>query len=297
MSPLLTVEDLTVSFRRRAATHRLTACQDVTFHMHAGETVGLVGGSGAGKSTIARAVVGLVRLDRGRITFDGTEIRTSHRGLSSRIHLVFQDPYASLPPTLTVASIVAEPLVIHRLAARDQRHGIVADALAAVHLTPAQRYLPRYPHQLSGGERQRVAFARALVTRPRLILADEPTQMLDGSLRAELADLLVELREVHGVAVLHITHDLALAQRSCDRLIVLQAGQVVEQGPTDVLLSQPKHPYTVTLVEAARALSTPREAKWTPPRQAAETTPPRQAAETTPTRQAAETTPTRQAAK
>ncbi len=264
MTALLALENLTVSFRRRGSADRLTACRQVSFHIDAGETVGLVGGSGAGKSTVARAVVGLVRPDLGRITFDGTEVLTAGRKVRSQIHLVFQDPYASLPPTLTVASIVAEPLVIHRLAARDRRPEIVADALAAVHLTPAQRYLPRYPHQLSGGERQRVAFARALVTRPRLILADEPTQMLDGSLRAELADLLDELRMAHGVAVLHITHELALAQRSCDRLVVLQAGQVVEQGPTDVLLSRPEHPYTAALVKAARALSAPKAAKLTP---------------------------------
>ncbi|MGH3788709.1 MAG: ABC transporter ATP-binding protein [Pseudonocardiaceae bacterium] len=258
MTPLLTVENLTVSFRRRGSAQRLTACQQVSFHIDAGETVGLVGGSGAGKSTIARAVVGLVRPDHGRIIFDGAELRSSRHGMGRHIHLVFQDPYASLPPTLTVGSVVAEPLVFHRMAARDRRQEIVAGALTAVHLTPAQRFLPRYPHQLSGGERQRVAFARALVTRPRVILADEPTQMLDGSLRAELADLLDELRSVHGVAVLHITHDLALAQRSCDRLVVLQAGQVVEQGATGVLLSRPEHPYTAALIDAARALSAPR---------------------------------------
>jgi peptide/nickel transport system ATP-binding protein len=112
----------------------------------------------------------------------------------------------------------------------------------------------RYPHQLSGGERQRVAFARALVTQPHLILADEPTQMLDASLRAELVDLLDELRSVHGVAVLHITHDLALAQRSCDRLVVLQAGRVVEEGPTEGVLARPRHPYTAALLDAARRL-------------------------------------------
>ncbi|MGQ0774339.1 MAG: ABC transporter ATP-binding protein [Pseudonocardiales bacterium] len=258
MTPLLHVEDLTVSFRQGGSVHRRTACREVSFHIDADETVGLVGGSGAGKSTIARAVVGLERPDRGRITFDGTELRRVTRAIRAQMHLVFQDPYASLPPTRTVAAIVAEPLVIHRLADRDRRREIAADALRAVHLTPVQRYLPRYPHQLSGGERQRVAFARALVTRPRLILADEPTQMLDASLRAELADLLDELRSVRSVAVLHITHDLALAQRSCDRLVVLHNGRVVEQGPTDVLLSAPEHPYTAALLDAARALSTPR---------------------------------------
>ena len=263
MTPVLQVEHLTVTFRTRAAARRVTAVDDVSLVVAAGETVGLVGGSGAGKSTLARAVAGLVEPDHGRILLDGTDLgaasRAQQRRLRLALHLVFQDPYASLPPTLPVAGIVAEPLVIHRLAGRAERRELVAEALAAVHLTPAERYLPRYPHQLSGGERQRVAFARALVTRPRLILADEPTQMLDASLRAELVDLLGELCSSplgaeRGVGVLHITHDLALAQRSCDLLVVLQAGRLVEQGPTDVVLAAPRHPYTAALVDAARRL-------------------------------------------
>lgn len=252
MTRLLSVDGLTVSFRRRGTATRLVACREVSFHVDAGETVGLVGGSGAGKSTVARAVVGLVRPDTGRITIDGIP---PGRG---RVQLVFQDPYSSLPPTLTVAAIVAEPLVIHRLVARDQRSATVSDALSAVHLTPVSRYLRRYPHQLSGGERQRVALARALVTYPRLILADEPTQMLDSSLRAELAGLLDELRVQRDVSVLHITHDLALAQRSCDRLVVMREGRVVEQGPTGSVLSRPEHPYTAALLDAVRKLSIPR---------------------------------------
>lgn len=251
MTPLLAVEGLSVTFRR--AGGRVPALVDVDLDVAAGETVGLVGGSGAGKSTVARAVVGLVRPDSGRILFDGTDLATMSRAeLRARrreMHLVFQDPYSALPPTLTVARIVAEPLVIHRLGDREAR---VRDALAAVHLP--ERYLARYPHQLSGGERQRVAFARALVTRPRLILADEPTQMLDASLRAELTDLIEQLRASHGVSVLHITHDLALAQRSCDRLVVLRGGRVVEQGPTGAVLTRPEHPYTRALINAARRL-------------------------------------------
>ncbi len=254
MTPLLDIDNLTVSFRQRGTAQRLTACADVSFQVAAGETVGLVGGSGAGKSTVARAVVDLVRPDRGRITFDGVDLRADPPAVRRQVHLVFQDPYAALPATRTVAATVAEPLVIHRIADRSTRRELVVDALTAVHLTPVERYLPRYPHQLSGGERQRVAFARAVVTRPRLILADEPTQMLDASLRAGMADLLDELRARRGVAVLHITHDLALAQRSCDRLVVLHAGRIVEQGPTDAVLSRPDHPYTVALLDAARRL-------------------------------------------
>jgi peptide/nickel transport system ATP-binding protein len=249
---LLAVEGLSVTFR--GAAGRVPAVVGVDLAVAAGEVVGLVGGSGAGKSTVARAVAGLERVASGRIRFDGVDL-TDLRGAARRrarrgLHLVFQDPYASLPPTLPVGRIVAEPLVIHRLGDREAR---VHDALGAVHLPPV-RYLHRYPHQLSGGERQRVAFARALVTEPRLVLADEPTQMLDASLRAEIADLLEELRAQRGVAVLHITHDLALAQRSCDRLVVLRAGRVVEQGPTDAVLARPEHSYTRALIDAARAL-------------------------------------------
>ena len=254
MSPLLAVQGLSVTFRSRGTGRRISALDGVDLDVAAGETVGLVGGSGAGKSTIARAVVGLVRPDAGRILLDGADIATMSRAeLRARrreMHLVFQDPYASLPPALTVGRIVVEPLVIHRLGDRQAR---VHDALVAVHLPP-ERYLDRFPHQLSGGERQRVAFARALVTEPRLVLADEPTQMLDASLRAELADLIEELRGAHGVAVLHITHDLALAQRSCDRLVVLRGGRVVEEGACDAVLTRPAHPYTRALLDAARRL-------------------------------------------
>lgn len=260
MTPVLAVEGLTVTFRSRAGPRsrrgRLTAVEDVGIEIGAGETVGLVGGSGAGKSTVARAIAGLVTPDAGRILLDGADLASrAVRGRASRaLHLIFQDPYSSLPPTLPVARVVGEPLVIHRLADRGRRRQLVAEALAAVHLTPVERYLPRYPHQLSGGERQRVAFARALVTGPRLLLADEPTQMLDASLRGELVDLLDELRSERGLAVLHITHDLALAQRGCNRLVVLHDGRVVERGSTDSVLDQPRHPYTAALVHAARRL-------------------------------------------
>lgn len=252
MTPVLAVQGLSVTFQ--GAGGRVPAVVGVDLEVAAGEMVGLVGGSGAGKSTVARAVAGLERVAAGRVLLDGVDLATVPRVERRRrrrvLHLVFQDPYSSLPPTLRVGRIVAEPLVIHRLGDREAR---VRDALTAVHLPP-ERYLDRYPHQLSGGERQRVAFARALVTEPRLVLADEPTQMLDASLRAEIADLMEELRERRGVAVLHITHDLALAQRSCDRLVVLCGGRVVEEGDTEAVLTRPEHPYTSALIDAARRL-------------------------------------------
>lgn len=254
--PHLAVRGLTVSFRG-AGGARVQGIEDVDLDVASGETVGLVGGSGAGKSTVARAVAGLVEPDRGAILLDGTDLVTARprtaRTLRRALHLVFQDPYAALPPAATVARTVAEPMVVQRLPLDGPERDVrVAEALAAVRLP--ERYLPRYPHQLSGGERQRVALARALVTRPRLILADEPTGMLDASLRLEIVDLLDELRSAHGLGILHVTHDLALAARSCDRLVVLHAGRVVEQGPTAELLSRPAHPRTTAMLAAARRL-------------------------------------------
>lgn len=255
MTPVLDIQALTVSFRQRRAARRTAAVTDVDLTIAAGESVGLVGGSGAGKSTVARAVAGLVRPDGGRILLDGTDLLAASRADARRwrqaLHLVFQDPYASLPPTLRVADIVAEPLVIHGRVSGAERAERAEQALRDVQLTPAGRYLRRYAHQLSGGERQRVAFARAVVTRPRLILADEPTQMLDASLRVQLVELIEQLRAEYGVAVLHITHDLALAQRGCARLVVMQAGRVVEHGPTSEVLGAPRHHYTAALVAAA----------------------------------------------
>lgn len=253
--PVLAVEHLSVSFPSH--DHPIAAVTDVDLTVAAGEVVGLVGGSGAGKSTVARAVAGLVRPDRGTIRLDGTELsavgRTAARRLRRMLHLVFQDPYASLPPTLRVVDIIAEPLVIHRIGDRADRADRAADALVAVGLD--RRHLTSHAHQLSGGERQRVAFARALVAEPRLVLADEPTQMLDASLRRDLVELITGLAVGRGLAVLHITHDLALAQHGCTRLIVMCRGRVVEQGATAEVLADPRHDYTAALVAAAAGTS------------------------------------------
>lgn len=250
-TPALEVAGLTVTFRGRSG--RVPAVTDVDLTVAAGEVVGLVGGSGAGKSTVARAVAGLVRPDRGAIRIGGTDIvgarRAEVRRLRQAMHLVFQDPYTALPPTLRVVDAVAEPLLIHRIGDRASRAERAAEATAAVGLD--RRHLHRYPHELSGGERQRVAFARALVSGPRLILADEPTQMLDASLRRDLVDLIGRLAADRGIAVLHITHDLALAQHSCARLVVMSRGRVVESGRTADVLATPRHDHTAALVAAA----------------------------------------------
>src|SRR5690606_3077889 len=220
-----------------------------------GESLALVGGSGSGKTTVARAIAGLVRPDAGRIVFDDVDLtnagRRQARVLRRDMHLVFQDPYASLPPGMRVGDIVAEPMVIQRLGDRASRRGGALEALAAVQLTPAADFAERYPHELSGGQRQRVAFARALVTRPRLLLADEPTSGLDASLRIEIVDLMTELARTQDLAVVHITHDLALAARSCDDIVVMNEGRIVEQGRAAEVLATPSHRYTTALVAAA----------------------------------------------
>lgn len=235
----------------------VTALAGVSFDIAGGERVGLVGGSGSGKSTLARVIAGLEHPDRGRVVLEGHDLtalgRRAQRRARRHLHLVFQDPYGALPPNLDVESIVSEPLVIHGIGTRDERQRRAYAALADVVLVPPERYARRRPSELSGGERQRVALARAVVLTPQLVIADEPTAMLDASLRTELLTLLTDLGAKHGVSYLFITHDLALAGRFCDRLVVLHEGHVVEQGPTGLVLTAPSHPYTAALVDAARA--------------------------------------------
>ncbi|MGE2732461.1 ABC transporter ATP-binding protein [Mycolicibacterium vaccae] len=251
MSTLLEIDSLTVSFNGKPAVSA------VTLTVAAGETVALVGGSGAGKSTVARAVAGLVTPDSGTIRFGGVDLTAARRRRSRAarrgMHLVFQDPYAALPPNLRVREIVAEPMVIHRLGDRTSRRAAVVAALESVHLT--SDHLDRFAHELSGGQRQRVAFARALAARGRLLLADEPASGLDASLRVEVVDLMTELATTQGLAVVHITHDLALAARSCQTIVVMQDGRVVEKGRTADVLGAPAHEYTAALVAAATSSS------------------------------------------
>lgn len=254
--PLLRVVEVHKTFRRGRAT--TVAAEGVSFQVMPGEALGLVGRSGAGKTTLARILVGLVAPDSGQVFFEDRDIvgldRAERRGLGRRIHLIFQDPYASLPPGMRVGDIIAEPLVIHRTKTDLQRRVLVA--LAEVALDPPEAYARRLPGQLSGGERQRVALARAVVTRPQLIVADEPTAMLDPSIGMDLLRTMARLRDEQGVAWLHITHDLALTAAFCGRLLVLDRGRIVESGnPADVL-SRPSHPRTRDLVHAIHELHT-----------------------------------------
>ena len=258
-APVLKVIDVRKSFRARGwRAPRHVVLDGVSLAVGVGEAVGLVGGSGVGKSTIARLVVGLDQPDAGQILFEGRDVwrhsGQAVRAARQRLHLVFQDPYDALPASMRVQDIVAEPLTIHGVGTRTERVERVREALEEAALTPADRFLGRYPQELSGGERQRVALARAVILRPRLIVADEPTTMLDMSLRLELLALMKRLGRQHAISYLYITHDLALARAFCDRLVILHEGHVVEQGPAADLIERPKHPYTRRLVAAAVTL-------------------------------------------
>ena len=262
--PLLRLVDIDKSFsrgRRARSRQSVIALDGVSLEVGAGEIVGLIGESGSGKTTLARLALGLLSPDRGDVIFDETPLsmldKRSLRMLRRSLHLVFQDPYESLSPRMRVGALVGEPLRIHegkwpRLT--DQR---ILEALEEVDLRPASEYTRRYPHELSGGQRQRVALARALVVRPRLIVADEPTSMLDVPLRTGLLATMELLRQRHAIAFLFITHDLALARSFCDRIAVIEHGRIVEAGPTDEVLTHPRHPYTQALLDAARDLKPP----------------------------------------
>ena len=232
---------------------QVNALVDVSLAVGEGEIVSLVGESGSGKSSLARAVVGLERLDTGQLVFEGVEYARMRerplRQLRRRMHLVLQDPYQSLHPGMRVGAAVAEPL---RIAGTGHaRSPQVGDALEEVGLAPASDFLDRHPHQLSGGQRQRVVLARALVGRPRLVVADEPTSMVDATLRGGIVELIRDLRDRHGIAFLVITHDLDLAAAVGEQVAVMRDGRIVESGLTADVLGSPSDPYTQRLVGAA----------------------------------------------
>ncbi len=263
--PIVTVRDLGKTFEQRtgilARGRALRAVDGVSFQIARGQSFGLVGGSGSGKTTTGRMLVRLEDPTDGQIIFhDG---RTSYdvaglrgRALKSfrrRAQIIFQDPYESLNPRRTVYDSVIEPLRVHRIGGPRQWRRRAEEFLARVGIAPPHRYLFRYPHELSGGQRQRVAIARALIIEPALVVADEPTSMLDVSVRAGVIGLLDRLRRDLGVSFLLITHDLAVARYLCDEIAVMQGGRIVEQGGVEKLLARPDHPYSKLLLEAAGA--------------------------------------------
>ncbi|WP_327585177.1 ABC transporter ATP-binding protein [Nonomuraea sp. NBC_00507] len=252
-APVVRVAD--VHHRYRTRTRTVEALRGVDLDIHAGEIVALVGESGSGKSTLARIILGLLRPAGGRVEIAGEDLTTRRgralRRLQQRIGFVHQDPYDALHPGMRVASLVAEPLVTTG-APREQRAERVREAVSASGLPVSDEFLQRFPGQLSGGQRQRVSIARALAADPLLLVADEATSMLDVSTRAGIATTLRTLAVDRGLAVLFVTHDLGEAVQSCDRIVVLRSGAVVEHGLSAHLASAPSHPYTAQLLEAAQ---------------------------------------------
>jgi oligopeptide/dipeptide ABC transporter ATP-binding protein len=248
VTPLMEIRDLEVQFRTRR--RRVRAVDGVTLDWRPGEVLGLVGESGCGKSTLARALLGLVPPAAGSISLDGAEVRdrAGLREVRRRVQMIFQDPYQTLNPRMRVRAIVAEPLVIAGVPKAEHAER-VARALSDVGLDP-EGHAARYPHQLSGGQRQRVAIAAALVLEPEGLICDEPVSMLDVSVRAQVLEVLMGLREQRGLALLFITHDLSLAWALCDRIAVMYLGRVVEHGSALDVIERPSHPYTQALVAA-----------------------------------------------
>jgi oligopeptide/dipeptide ABC transporter ATP-binding protein len=229
------------------------AVDDVDLKLKRGEVIALVGESGCGKSTLSLTLMGLEEATEGTIIFEGKDVTHAgareRKAMRQRIQMVFQDPYESLNPTQTIEEIVTEPLVVHGLGSNaEERRTRVVSALEDSGLKPAEDYLQRFPHQLSGGQRQRVVIAGALVLEPHLLLADEPVSMLDVSIRAEIINLLADLRKSRNISVIFITHDLGTVGFFADRVAVMYLGRIVEIGTMSEVLKEPKHPYTQALL-------------------------------------------------
>ncbi|HZU13461.1 MAG TPA: ABC transporter ATP-binding protein [Chloroflexota bacterium] len=259
--PVMRVEGLTMHFPAGGGvgpfgTRRwIHAVDDVSFDLTPGRVTALVGESGSGKSTVVRCLARLYEPTAGTIMFHGEDVthlkqRKELLQYRAQVQMIFQDPFGSLNPVKTVEHHIERPLKIHHIVPRNEIHRRVLDLLSSVGLSPAQEFAAKYPHQLSGGQRQRVAIARTLAVEPTVLLADEPISMLDVSIRIGILNLMHELKASRNIAFLYITHDIASARYIADDVLVMYAGQVVEQGPTDAVLQNPLHPYTRLLLSA-----------------------------------------------
>ena len=260
VEPLLRAENVVVEYGSRRKPNRVL--HEVSLEIGAGECVGLVGESGSGKSTLGKAILGLVPVAGGRITFDGRDIThlkgRARRDLASDIQVVFQDPYGSLNPQMTIGDILSEPLSTAGTS-RSEARRIVGEMLERVNL-PAS-VIDRYPSEFSGGQRQRIAIARALVRKPRLIICDEPVSALDLTTQATVLDLLIELQRDIGVSYLFVSHDLGVVRRICHRVAVMYRGNLVEIGEGEQVTRDPQHPYSRRLLAASPVADPARQAE------------------------------------
>ena len=257
MTALVEISDLHKTYLLRRATplspvQRVFAVNGVSLTIEAGESLGVVGESGCGKSTLARLVMALEKPDRGQMKFAGQDLHAlpaeQLRAARRDFQMVFQDPYGSLDPRLTVERIVAEPLDVLERLGKSERRARIAEALATVGLRAGD--MEKYPHEFSGGQRQRIAIARALITRPKLIVADEAVSALDVSVQAQVLNLMADLQQRQGITYLFISHNLAVIDHLCSRVAVMYLGRIVEEGRTATLFARPAHPYTRALLAA-----------------------------------------------
>ena len=257
MNTILRVEGLNKNFTKKSffqsKSSIVIAVNNVSFSLSKDEILAIAGQSGSGKSTIAKLILKAIEADSGKIFFDGDEISDTPSDLKKlrmNCQMIYQDPYDSINPRMKIFDIINEPLEIHRVGTKEVRSEMVLDALRQVKLEPAQDIAKQYPHMLSGGQRQRIVIARALVVKPKVIIADEPVSMLDVSIRAEILELLNEIKKKNKISFIYITHDLATAKYFADRIIILYEGQIVETGNIIDVLTKPQHPYTEALIEA-----------------------------------------------
>ena len=257
MAEILKVEGLSKQFTKKnlfgSKTSVVKAVENVTFTLHDDEVLVIAGESGSGKSTIAKLILRAIIPDSGKVIFDGEEVTDNDNSIKKirmNCQMVHQDPYDSINPRMRVRDIVSEPLEIHNVGDTMEREKIVLDALQEVKLEPSDEIANKYPHMLSGGQRQRVVLARALVLRPKIIIADEPVSMLDVSIRAEILDLMKNIQKKNNISFIYITHDLATARHFGQEIIILYLGKIMETGSINKVLLEPRHPYTQALIDA-----------------------------------------------
>lgn len=257
LGEILKVENLTKHFTKKNWLGRqsslVRAVDVISFSIKQGEIFVLAGESGSGKSTVAKLILRSFKQDGGKITFDGQEITSKKEDLKkirTECQMVYQDPYDSINPQMRIKDIISEPIEIHKIGNARQREQMVREVLREVRLEPADDIMEKYPHMLSGGQRQRVVLARALVLKPKLIIADEPVSMLDVSVRAEILELMHGLKQKHGISFMYITHDLATARYFGHTIAIMYLGKIVEMGEINRVLLHPMHPYTQALLDA-----------------------------------------------